>query len=210
MASGQYHAVDDVERVIGAYIDSFVENNAAAKVVSDHLYSLGIGFAPIVDHITFRTTDVLKRAEEFEQLGFAWDNKVGEKGLIEFDDWWARVLRKPGFPALFIDQAHEGSRGKSSVIPQWVEAFTDKLVHHVAIRVEDIDGAIEHLGKSGIQFAGNIVGVQGSDLRQIFTKADVKDGKPFTVLELTERHHGYEGFLPPQAEGLMKSSTETE
>jgi hypothetical protein len=32
------------------------------------------------------------------------------------------------------------------------------------------------------------------------------DGQPFTVLELAERHRGYLGFLPPQADSLMKST----
>jgi hypothetical protein len=32
------------------------------------------------------------------------------------------------------------------------------------------------------------------------------DGQPFSVLELTERHRGYQGFSPPQADSLMKST----
>jgi len=31
-------------------------------------------------------------------------------------------------------------------------------------------------------------------------------GPPFTVLELAERHRGYQGLLPPQADSLMKST----
>jgi len=34
-------------------------------------------------------------------------------------------------------------------------------------------------------------------LRQIFSKPEIKNGLAFTVLELLERHNGYEGFLPP-------------
>ncbi len=207
--SDNYHSVDNVEEIIAKYVEQFIQNNSAAQIISEHLYSLGIGLRPIVDHLTFRTHDVYKRSEEFIALGFEWDNEVGEKGLISFDDWWARVLRKPGFPALFIDQAYDGERGKPSVIPGWVDAFSDNVIHHIAVLVDDIDGSIEHLKKKGVEFAGDIVGEPRSNLRQIFTKADVKDGKAFTVLELTERHHGYSGFLPPQAEGLMKASTQT-
>jgi hypothetical protein len=32
------------------------------------------------------------------------------------------------------------------------------------------------------------------------------NGKPFSVLELTERHRGYQGFSPPQANSLMQST----
>lgn len=204
-----YHPVDEAEKVIADYIERFIENNSAAQVLAEELDRTGIGFRSIADHITVRTRDVVKRADEFLKLGFTWDREVGNNGLIEFEDWWARVLRKPGFPAIFIDQAYEGERGKTSVITPWVDRFGDRMLHHVAILVDDIEVAIARLNKLGIRCAGEIVGERGSDLRQIFTQADVKDGKPFTVLELTERHHGYTGFLPPQAAGLMKASVET-
>ena len=32
-----------------------------------------------------------------------------------------------------------------------------------------------------------------------FTAPEMVDGQPFSVLELAERHQGYQGFLPPQA-----------
>ena len=203
-----YHPVDETEKVISRYIEDFIEHNSAAKFLAKELERIGIGFRPIADHITVRTTDVMKRAEEFLKLGFAWDNVVGDKGLISFDDWWARVVRKPGFPAIFLDQGYVGERGKTSVIPPWVAKYGDKVLHHVAVGVDDIEVAIEMLGKNGIKCSGEIVGARGSDLRQIFTEAEVRDGKPFSVLELAERHHGYAGFLPPQAAGLMQSSVQ--
>ena len=55
-------------------------------------------------------------------------------------------------------------------------------------------------------FAGQIVGAHGGQLRQIFTVPEIIDGQPFSVLELTERHRGYQGFSPPQADSLMKST----
>ena len=207
---GYYYAVDEAERVVAGYVDQFILNNSAARRIAEEMTTLGVGFRPIVDHITVRTTDVVQRAEEFLKLGFTWDNELGKKGIIEFDDWWARVLRKPGFPAVFIDQAYAGERGKASVISPWVARFGDRLLHHVAIQVDDIEAAIAKLKSLGIGCAGEIVGERGSDLRQIFTKAEVKEGQPFTVLELAERHHGYTGFLPPQASGLMKSSVQTQ
>jgi hypothetical protein len=202
-------SIDPVEAAIGKYIDDFTAHNKAANLIAGDLRRLGVGFRPVVDHITFRTLNVLERAEEFLDLGFVWDTEVGNKGLIDFDDWWARVLRKPGFPAIFIDQPYEGERGKTSVIAPWVERFTDRVLHHIAVLVDDIDWAVTRLKKQGILCAGSIVGERGSDLRQIFTQAEVCDGHPFSVIELTERHHGYKGFLPPQAQGLMQSSTQT-
>jgi hypothetical protein len=65
------------------------------------------------------------------------------------------------------------------------------------------------LRKRGVRFAGPIVGAKGSDLRQVFTTADVKRGHPFTVVEIIERHRGYNGFSPPRADALMKSSVVT-
>ena len=42
--------------------------------------------------------------------------------------------------------------------------------------------------------------------KQIFTQPEMKNDKVYTVLELIERHNGYQGFLPPQADGLMEST----
>ena len=74
------------------------------------------------------------------------------------------------------------------------------------MRVEDIDKAVNRLKTNGVVFAGQIVGPAGGQLRQIFSAPEVVDGQPFTVLELAERHRGYLGFLPPQADSLMKST----
>jgi hypothetical protein len=58
-----------------------------------------------------------------------------------------------------------------------------------------------------VQFAGQIVGKSGTRLRQIFSAAEVRQGKAYSVLELTERNN-YEGFVPEQADSLMQSSVE--
>ncbi len=194
---------DALERRLDDYIHDFARNNSAACVVADGMRVLGIGLRPIVDHITFRTLDVDKRAKEFIQAGYEYDAHLG---IIEYENWWAKVYRKAGYPAVFIDQAYSGARGKGSLIPEWVRAFGDQVLHHVAIKVDDIETAIFYLEKQGVQFAGSIVGDRGTDLRQIFSKPEMKSGKSFTVLELTERHRGYKGFLPPQADGLMEST----
>ncbi|MBI4430433.1 MAG: hypothetical protein HY587_01805 [Candidatus Omnitrophica bacterium] len=197
-----------IDQKIQSYVEDFVRQNKAAAAVEKHLSVAGVGLRPVADHITFRTLDVEKRAKEFTAEGFSWDKALGNNGIIEYNDWWAKVYRRAGFPAIFIDQAYDGKRGESSLIPGWVKQFGDQTLHHVAIAVEDIEKSIAALKKLGIECAGEIVGARGSDLRQIFTKAEVKNGQAFSVVELTERHNGYAGFLPPQADGLMKSSVE--
>ncbi len=194
---------DPVEAVVALYVNDFIQNNRAARVVSGGLRVLGIGLRPVIDHITFRTLNVEERAQEFLQLGFERDETLG---IIEHENWWAHVYRKKGFPAIFIDQAFDGDRGRDSLIPNWVKKFGDKVLHHVAVQVDDIDQAIYFFEKQSIAFAGKVVGCRGADLRQIFTSPELREGVAFTVLELAERHHGYVGFLPPQADGLMEST----
>ena len=194
----QAQELDDLmERMVREY----VERNRAAGVLKAMLDETGVGFSPVIDHVTIRTYDIDRAAEPFVTLGYAYDE------TLQYDDWYAKVYRKVGYPALFVDQAYPDERGKTSIIPGWVDRFGDKVFHHIAARVEDIDKAVEQLKHRGVVFAGNIVGERGGHLRQIFSSPEMIDGQPFTVLELAERHRGYLGFLPPQADSLMKSST---
>lgn len=196
-------AKDPLETILRKYTEDFIDNNRAARAVRDGLRVIGVGFRPIVDHYTFRTLNVDKRAEEFLKYGYAYDEKLG---IIDHGNWWAKVYRKPGYPAIFIDQAYDGAQGEGSLIPAWVKKYGDKVLHHIAIQVDNIEDAIYFLEKQGIAFTGDIVGKKGTDLRQIFSQPEMKDDKPFSVLELAERHRGYDGFLPPQADGLMEST----
>ncbi len=193
----------DLDRVLDGLLADYLSRNTAAQVLRASLDRAGVGFLPVVDHITFRTLDVDRRAEEFLRLGYAYDE------TLEYQDWFAKIYRAPGYPALFIDQAFPGDRGGSSIIPGWVAAFGDRTLHHVAVRVEDIEWAIQALTSQGVRFSGGIVGDKGGVLRQIFTAPEQLGGKPFSVLELTERHRGFRGFSPPQADGLMKSTVKT-
>ncbi|UCD11281.1 MAG: hypothetical protein JSU88_11615 [Nitrospinaceae bacterium] len=195
----------DADQFFASYIQRFLEENQAARDLAERLRLCGVGLMPLVDHCTLRTHDVDLRARQVLGLGFRQDEALG---VLEFENWWAKVYRRPGYPALFIDQAFAGERGRGSLIPQWVDAHGDQRFHHIAVLVEDIEAGIKTLKARGIECTGDIVGKRGSDLRQIFTRPEKKDGEPFTVLELIERHNGYSGFLPPQAEGLMKSTRE--
>ncbi len=192
-----------VDKFFASYIDNFLAGNKAALGLAESLKSTGVGLMPLVDHCTLRTLDVDERAQEAIALDFRYDDAIG---VLEFDKWWAKVYRKPGYPTLFIDQAFSGERGQGSLIPGWVKAHGDQCFHHIAILVEDIELAMTTLKAQNIQFAGNIIGEHGTDLRQIFTQPEVRNGEVFSVLELIERHNGYSGFLPPQADGLMEST----
>lgn len=183
-----------VEAVIRDYIERYIAGNQAARVVFDALDEIGIGLRPVLDHLSIRTLDIQERAREFEALGFAYDDNLG---VIERDEWWAKVYRKPGFPAIYIDQAFIDQRGAMSPIPAWVEKFTDGQLHHVAINVDTIEQAIEGFSKLGVQFRGNIIGEPGSEFRQIYAEPEMVDSEPFTMLELVERRWGYTGFLSP-------------
>ena len=185
-----------IERMVADY----VARNKAAGVLKTMLDEAGVGLFPVIDHLTIRTFDIDHGAEPFVALGYTYDE------TIEYDDWYAKVYRKPGYPALFVDQAYADARGKTSIIPGWVKNFGDRVFHHVAVRVEDIDKAVDRLKQNGVVFAGNIVGNRGEHLRQIFSAPEMVSGQPFSVLELAERHRGYLGFLPPQADSLMKST----
>lgn len=196
-------ANDPLEKLLQHYVKEYIASNRAARIVADGLRIVGVGFRPVIDHMTFRTLNVEERCKEFLPYGYEYDQSLG---VIEYENWWAKVYRKKGYPTLFIDQAYDGERGKSSLIPQWVRQFGDRVLHHVAIQVDDIEQSVFYLEKQGVRFAGSIVGDSGTDLRQIFTEPEMRDGKPYSVLELTERHRAYAGFLPPQADGLMEST----
>ena len=190
----------ELDALISRMIGEYISRNQAAKVLRDLLEAAGVGFYPVADHLTLRTLNIDRRAEEYTRLGY------GHSETIEYEDWYAKVYRKVGYPALFVDQAYLDDRGRTSIIPGWVNKFSDQVFHHVAVRVEDIEQAIERLKAQGVVFAGQIVGARGGQLRQIFTVPEMIDGQPFSVLELAERHRGYQGFSPPQADSLMKST----
>jgi catechol 2,3-dioxygenase-like lactoylglutathione lyase family enzyme len=190
----------DLETVITRMTIDFLAHNNPARVLRRALDEAGVGFVPVMDHLTIRTMDIDQRVREFVALGYEYDE------TLQYDDWFAKVYRFAGYPALFVDQAYPDDRGKTSIIPHWVQKFGDQALHHVAVRVEDIEKAVLTLKAKGIVFAGEIVGAPGGILRQIFTAPEMVDGQPFSVLELAERHHGYQGFLPPHANSLMRST----
>ncbi|GJL63309.1 MAG: hypothetical protein NPIRA04_19630 [Nitrospirales bacterium] len=192
----------DLETTVLKLVDDYVSRNHAARLFAKGLNEIGVGVFPVIDHITVRTLHIDQRAEEFLQLGYVYSE------TLHYEDWYAKVYRATGYPALFVDQAYEDERGKTSIIPGWVNTFGDRTLHHIAILVQDIEQAIEASQKRGIEFARAVIGERGEDLRQIFTVPEKIEGQPFSVLELTERHNGYQGFSPPQANRLMQSTVQ--
>ncbi len=85
--SGFASSQDSLEKILGAYIDDYLSKNKAARVIASGLRVLGIGFRSIIDHMTFRTLDVDKRAQEFLRLGYAYDTQLGIiDGFFNFGD----------------------------------------------------------------------------------------------------------------------------
>ncbi len=189
--------------LVSGLVAAFFRENEAARIYADVCQRQGE--ACVLDHITLRCMDIARCAAPFLARGF-----VDNDECVEYPDqgWWAKVYRRAGDPALFVDQAYADERGKRSLIPAWVQKFGEDILHHAAVRVEDIEAAVEALRRHGVEFSGAIVGAPGTRLRQIFTASEVRDGAAFSVLELTERN-GYDGFYPEQADSLMQSSTKT-
>ncbi|MGP0629642.1 VOC family protein [Nitrospina sp. 32_T5] len=195
--------MSELDQILNDYLNRFIEGNRAGRHLVNKLNDCGVGLMPVLDHVTIRTHNVERRSCQFLDLGYQEDKEIG---VLEFDSWWAKVYRKPGYPAFFIDQAYDDDRGKESLIPQWVNAHGDECFHHIAVLVENIEAAISSMERDGFRMAGDIVGGPTSDLRQVFTEPETRNGNVYSVLELIERHNGYAGFLPPQADSLMEST----
>jgi hypothetical protein len=183
-----------VEKVLGDYIERYLEGNKAASVVVGKLDELGIGLRPVLDHVSIRTGDIRERALEFEALGYTYDDRLG---VIEHDTYWAKVYRKPGFPAIYMDQAFDDHRGDASGIPEWVRKFSDGGLHHIGICVDVLENAMARFSAHGVAFSNDINGESGSEFRQVYSEPELVDGVPHSLLELVERRWGYAGFVPP-------------
>ncbi len=182
--------------------DYFRDNEAARHYLK---VCAAKGWPARIDHLTIRCLDIERRAQPFFAIGYQDRNEV-----VDYPDqgWWAKVYRKAGYPALFIDQAYSDERGKKSFLPKWVTLFGEDCFHHVAVRVDDIEAVMAAMEAAGVEFSGEIVGAKGTRLRQIFTAAEQRKGQAYSVLELTQRLN-YEGFVPEQADGLMQASVKT-
>ena len=165
----------------------------------------------VIDHLTVRTYNVEEAAKQYTKLGYKYSERVDYKN----EGWWANVYRHSIYPALFVDQTYDGAPVDRQIIKRWVDKFGDKEYHHIAVLLPqgvEIEEAIELLKKKGISFPGKVTGPKGTQLRQIFTQAEIIDGQPYSVLELAQRNKDpktgeiYTGFITVQADSLMKDS----
>lgn len=169
------------------------------------------GWDCVIDHLTIRTYSIDKAADCYTKLGWKYSETLDYRN----EGWWAKVYRHKKYPCMFIDQSYNDAPEDGQIIKKWVDKFGDKEFHHIAVRLQsgiEIEEAIEHLKKKEIKFPGKVTGQKGTRLRQIFTQAEVLDNFPYSVLELAERNKDlktgqlYEGFIPVQADSLMKDS----
>ena len=105
----------ELDEVLERMIADYVAHNSAAQILKTMLEDTGVGFVPVIDHVTLRTLDIDRRAEQFVAFDYAYDE------TLHYDDWYAKVYRKAGYPALFVDQGYPDDRGKTSIIPGWVK-----------------------------------------------------------------------------------------
>ena len=198
-----------VEKSIYDRIVIYFEKNLAARKYAEVCEEKH--WDCILDHLTVRTYDVDKAAEEYIKCGYKYDEKVDYRN----EGWYAKVFRHSLYPSLFVDQTYDDASESQQIIKKWVDKFGDKEFHHIAVRLSqglDIEEAIELLKKKGINFPGKVTGPKGTQLRQIFTQAEVINNFPYSVLELAQRNKDpktgktYEGFITVQADSLMKDS----
>jgi len=190
-----------VDKFLREKCTNYINSNKSALKIVENIKQAGIGWLQLIDHVTFRTHNIEKKAAKITDFGYSYID------TLEFKNWWGNIYALKGKPLVFIDQSYEGEKGEGSLIKEWVDEFGDQSFHHIAIRVEDIEYSVEFFrSKLHIEFSSAINGEPDADLRQIFTKPEIQNGKAFSVLELIERNNGYMGLLPPQADKLMEST----
>ena len=54
-----------LEALIEGLLQDYLEGNHAARILQRGLDEVGIGFNPVLDHITLRTNDIDSRAQVF-------------------------------------------------------------------------------------------------------------------------------------------------
>ena len=77
----------DLDAVITRMTTDFLAHNNAARVLRRALDEAGVGFVPVMDHLTIRTMDIDRRAGEFMALGYGYDE------TLQYEDWFAKVYR---------------------------------------------------------------------------------------------------------------------
>jgi hypothetical protein len=73
---------DPLESLLRRTIDDFLRQNRSAQIIAEGLRVIGVGLWPVIDHLTFRTLDVEKRAQEFLKFKYTYDKELG---ILEYN-----------------------------------------------------------------------------------------------------------------------------
>lgn len=184
-----------------------------------------------IDHITPRTRMLpSKKAGPFIAAGWT---KRADYAYPE-DGWIAEVYAHPDSqqPVAFVDSGKLLENGKpdpNHLISRWVLEFpeyspTNFLLHHIAVRVDEIYDAVREMESVGFPFARRansalaILSGYGGRLQQIFSQPEMLYGIKSkrmvvgTVFELIQRDPSLNAwdFIKAQAsELMMKQSVKT-
>ncbi|HET8666678.1 MAG TPA: hypothetical protein VFM10_01790, partial [Terriglobales bacterium] len=66
----------ELDGLLERMVTEYVARNRAAKILKGLLDDAGVGFYPVVDHVTLRTLDIDRRAAQFVALGYAFDETL--------------------------------------------------------------------------------------------------------------------------------------
>jgi hypothetical protein len=175
--------------------NEFISGNPAARVLAEGLKIVGVGFLPVVDYAVFRTRDIAGRAREFSGWGFR--PRHADRLTLKKTD--LAIYRCPGCPALIFERP----KNEHSLTAEWIDCFGEGAAHRVGVRVEDIDRAVFYLEKQGVRFSGKVSDDPARGLRQTFAFPAWRSERPYTWLELIERH-GTDTFLKSHFELLIE------
>lgn len=185
----------------------------------------------VIDHVALRTKSELdQKARPFICAGWAKENVF----TYPDDGWVAEVYAFKNSepspvddswqPVLFVDRAlpYHGVPDPNHVISEWINEFPDEnpydfLLHHIAVRVDDIYDTVREMESFGFPFARRADGayaiLSGYDgkLKQIFSQPEMLVGARSkkcvvgTVFELIQRDASLNDwdFIKSQASELM-------
>ena len=173
--------------------------NRAAKILRGLLEEAGVGFYPVVDHrdlaharhrparpaVRFARLCTMKRCS----MTTGTPRSIGRPAIPPCS--WIRPIRTPG---------------KTSIIPRWVAAFGDQVFHHVAVRVEDIDRAVARLKSNGWNLPAPSSAPPAGNCAPDFFGTGTREWPAVHGPRAGGAAPGLPGFLPPQADSLMKST----
>ena len=195
---------DPLEKRLHGLLERYLTSCRAAHTLAAGLRVVGVGLRPVLDHFGFRSLHAGERAREYLMHGYAADS-LADRALP--GGGHLRIFRKPGYPALAIEEPGETVSSKDACA-DWIRTFSDQDLFYAAVLVEDVESAVFYLEKQGIPFMGRIEGDRGADLRMAVSEPESLEGRPRNFLCLLERRHGC-CLFPYPAGGLSSLNGST-